>query len=142
MPPVTMSRPPFISVSARTRGVRDHRGGVVGELGPQRLAEGDRLGGDHVHQRAALQAGEDRRVDLLGDRLVVGQDHAAARAAQRLVGGGGDHVGVRQRVGVLAAGDEAGEMRHVDHQVGADLVGDGAEAGEVDLARDRPSRRR
>ena len=34
-----------------------------------------------------------------------------------------------------AAGDEAGEMRHVDHQVGADLVGDLAEAAEVDDAR-------
>ena len=27
-----------------------------------------------------------------------------------------------------AAGDEAGEMRHVDHEIGADLVGDLAEA--------------
>ena len=109
---------------------------VVGELRAQRLAEGDRLGGDHVHQRAALQAGEDRRVDLLRDRLVVGQDHAAARAAQRLVRGRGDDVGVRSGFGCCAAGDQAGEMRHVDHQVGADLVGDLAEAGEVDLARD------
>jgi hypothetical protein len=48
--------------------------------GWQRLAESDRLGGDDVHQRPALQAREDRRVDLLGDRLVIGQDHAAARA--------------------------------------------------------------
>ena len=34
-----------------------------------------------------------------------------------------------------AAGDEAGEMRHVDHQIGADLVGDLAEAAEIDDAR-------
>jgi hypothetical protein len=27
-----------------------------------------------------------------------------------------------------AAGDQPGEMRHVDHQIGADLVGDLAEA--------------
>ena len=37
------------------------------ELGRERLLERDRLGGDHVHQRAALDAGEDRAVDLLGD---------------------------------------------------------------------------
>ena len=36
---------------------------------------------------------------------------------------------------MLAAGDETGEVRHVDHQVGADLVGDGAEVGELELAR-------
>ena len=32
-------------------------------------------------------------------------------------------------------GDQAGEMRHVDHQIGADAVGDLAEAREVDDAR-------
>ena len=31
-----------------------------------------------------------------------------------------------------AARDQAGEMRHVDHQIGADRVGDLAEAGEVE----------
>src|SRR3546814_4819043 len=34
-----------------------------------------------------------------------------------------------------AAGDEAREMRHVDHQQRADIVGDGAEAREVEGAR-------
>mgnify|MGYP001435665507 CR=1 FL=1 len=42
-------------------------------------------------------------------------------------------MGVRHRVRVEAGGDQAGIVRHVDHQVRADLVGDGAEAGEVDL---------
>lgn len=36
-----------------------------------------------------------------------------------------------------AAGDETGEVRHVDHEVSADLVCDGAHAGEVELARIR-----
>ena len=34
-----------------------------------------------------------------------------------------------------AAGHEPGEMRHVDHQIGADPIGDRAEAGEIDNAR-------
>ena len=34
-----------------------------------------------------------------------------------------------------AAGHEAGEMRHIDHEIGADLVGDLAEAAEIDDAR-------
>ena len=65
---------------------------------------------------------------FLASLLVVGQDHAAARAAQRLVRRGGHDMGVRERDGMRAAGDQPGEMRHVDHQIGADLVGDLAEA--------------
>ena len=34
-----------------------------------------------------------------------------------------------------AAGDQAGEMRHVDHQDGADRVGNLAEAAEIKDAR-------
>ena len=34
-----------------------------------------------------------------------------------------------------ARGNEPGEMRHVDHQIGADGIGDGAETREIDDAR-------
>jgi hypothetical protein len=40
-----------------------------------------------------------------------------------------------------AAGDEAGEMRHVDHQIGADGVGDLAEAAKSRRANRRCRRR-
>ena len=104
------------------------------ELGRQRFLEGDGLGGDHVHQRAALQAGEDGAVDRL---LVLGlhQDEAAARAAQALVGGGGDDVGMRHRVRVDAGGDQAGVVGHVDHEDRADVLRDLGEALEVDAQR-------
>ena len=105
------------------------------EVGPQRLAERDRLRGDDMHQRPALQAGEDRRVDLLRDLLVVGEDQAAARTAQRLVRGRRDDMRMRDRRRMHAAGDEPGEMRHVDHQIGADRIGDLAEALEIPDAR-------
>jgi hypothetical protein len=88
-----------------------------------------------MHQRAALEAGEHRRVDLLGDRLVIGEDHAAARAAQCLVRGGGDDMGVRQGAGMHAGRDQPGEMRHVHHEDRADTVGDLAKTGEIDDAR-------
>ena len=42
---------------------------------------------------------------------------------------------VRDWRGMHAAGDEAGEVRHVDHEIGADAVGDLAEALEVPEAR-------
>ena len=44
-------------------------------------------------------------------------------------------MGVRQRARMKPRGDQAGEMRHVDHEIGADAVGDLAEAREVDDAR-------
>ncbi len=34
-----------------------------------------------------------------------------------------------------STGDQAGEVGHIDHQEGSDLVGDGAHAGEVEDAR-------
>ena len=55
--------------------------------------------------------------------------------AQRLVGGGGDDMGVAERGRVLARRDQPGEMRHVDEQHRADLVADRAEAGEIEVAR-------
>ena len=135
MPPETISKPARFQRLGQRLGVLDDVFGVDLERRPQRLAERDRLGGDHMHQRAALQAREHRRVDLLGELLVVGEDHAAARPAQRLVRGRGDDMRVRERARMRAAGDESGEMRHVDHQIGADLVGDLAEALEIDDAR-------
>ena len=95
--------------------------------------EGHRLGGDDVLQRAALLAREDRRVHLLRV-LLLAEDDPRARATEGLVDRGGDHVGVRHRRRVEVRGDQAREVRHVDHEQRADLVGDLAEAGEVELA--------
>ncbi len=81
----------------------------------------------------ALGNWQTRGVELLLDLLVgARQDQAAARAAQGLVGGGGDHVGEGDRVRVEAGGDQPGDVGHVDEQQRADLVGDGAEAREVE----------
>jgi hypothetical protein len=88
VPPETMSRPCFDERVGQNLGVLHDLGGVVLELRLQRFTEGHGLGGDHMHQRAALEAREDGRVELLGQVLVVGEDHAATRTAQRLVGGG------------------------------------------------------
>src|SRR5690606_4270985 len=73
---------------------------------------------------AALDAGEDGGVDLPGDLLVVGQDHAVAPAAQGLVGGGGGDMGMREGRGAKPRHDQPGEMCHAQEQRGADAVGD------------------
>ena len=101
------------------------------------LSERHGLAGDDVHERAALRAGEHGLVDALGDVLVIGQDEAAARAAQGLVAGGRHHVGMRNGAGMRACGHEAGDVGHVHHEVRIHLARDGGHALEVDDARIR-----
>ena len=101
MPPLTTPTPAARQSSAQ-QPVGEDPGAGEGALLP--LAEGrlgcelerHGLGRDDVLQRAALLAGEHRGVELLG-QLGGGQDDAAAGAAERLVRGGGDDVGVRHR---------------------------------------------
>ena len=116
-------------------GIYDHCFGVGFEARLERFAERNGLGRDDVHQRPALESGENRRVDLLGDRFVIGQHHTAARTAQRLVGGGSDDVGMTKRGRILACPDEPGKVRHINHEGGTHLIGNGAKLGEVDVAR-------
>ena len=131
MPPETISRP-FGAQALRQRlGVLDHVLRVDLEVRPQRFGKGDRLRRDHVHQGAALEAGENRRVEFLGERLVIAEDQAAARTAQRFVRGGGRDMRMRHGRSMNAAGHKPCEMRHVDQQIGADAVGDLAKALEI-----------
>ena len=94
VPPETMDKPPSDSRRHRRLRILDDGASVGAERRLQRLAQRHRLGSHHMHERSALLAGEDGRVDLAGDVVVVGQDQAAARAAQGLVRGGRGHVGV------------------------------------------------
>ena len=52
--------------------------------------------------------------------LFLAHDDAAARTAQTFVRGGGDKLRVRDRARMLAAGDQTGNVRHVDKQKRAD----------------------
>jgi hypothetical protein len=61
------------------------------------------------------------------------EDHPGARPPQALVRRGGDDVGVVKGGRQLLGGDEARDVRHVDEEVRAHLVGDGAEALVVPL---------
>ena len=115
--------------------IADHLGLIDLEIRTQRLAKSHGLGRDHMHQRAALDAGEDRRIDLLRNRLVIGQNHAAARTAQGLVSGRGRHMGMREGRRIEARRDESRKMRHIHQQIGPDLVGNGPHAREVEDAR-------
>ena len=54
------------------------------------------------------------------------------RAAQRLVRGRRHHVRVRHRIRIHAGGDQARDVRHVDHEPGAHRIGNLAHARPVD----------
>lgn len=122
MPPPTRSKPCFCS------GIREHaRVGddallVRLEFRLECLTEADRLCGDDMLERAALCAGEDGLVKLLCQFLIVRQDDAAARTAQRLVRGGGDDIRVGNRTLVQTGSHQTGNVRHVNEQIRADLV--------------------
>ena len=94
----------------------------------------DGFGRDDVHQRPALHAGKNNFVD---GRRVFGfrQNQSGARAAQRLVRGRGDDLRVRHRRRMRAAGNQSGEVRHIDQVDRANFVGDLPHAREVDDAR-------
>ena len=95
-----------------------------------------------------LVSGENGKVDLvlqvvhdvlplLVDALLslAVEDHGAARAAQRLVRRGGDHVAVLEGAGDLLGANQAGDVGHVGEQVGADTVRNVLELLVVDEAR-------
>ncbi len=112
---------------------------IAFEFRPLRLTKGYSLGRNHMHQRTALNAGEDGRVELLGQCLVIGQDHPAAWAAQSLVRGGRGRMGMGERAGIFTSCDQACEMRHIDEQIGPHAVRNLSEPRKVDLARNRGS---
>src|SRR5690606_39098718 len=88
-------------------------------VGVGRFLEAHCLGGNRVHQRAALAAREHGGIQFLFNLFVaLGEDQATARTTQGLVGSGGHHVGKRHRVRVDTGGNQASDVRHVDHQVG------------------------
>src|SRR5699024_8122726 len=121
---------PFEEDGGHGAGVVDGLVLLGGEGGLGRFGQGHGLGGDDVHQRAALHAGKYSGVQLFVQlRLAAGQDQAAARAAQGLVGGGGDHMGVGQWTRVGPGGHQAGDVRHVHEQPRADTVGNLAKTG-------------
>jgi hypothetical protein len=109
--------------------------------------QADGLARDHVHQRPTLDAGEHGLVDLRRERrldgreiglvharreLLAAEDQAAATAAERLVRGRRDDVGMWERARMDTRRDQPGDVGHVDEEQRPDRVGDLGHAREVD----------
>ncbi len=109
-------------------------GGCVGYEHSLVLAELVRqglLGGDDVHQRAALDPGKQRSIDTLG-KFLLAHDQPTARPTQGLVRGGSDELAVRNGGRVESGYHQSGDMCDIRHQQGSRLVGDLAKALEVE----------
>ena len=140
--------PPENSVKSALGQPLRERGGialdlllVVGKARRQRFVQGDSLRRDHMHQRPALRAGEDRRVNRFGIRLVT-HDQSAARAAQGLVRRRGDNMRMTDRRRVLPSGNQPGDMGDIGQKQRAHFVRDGPQAREINDARVRRRARR
>src|ERR1700724_115853 len=86
-----------------------------------------------MHQRATLKARKYRRIDFLGNRIVVGENESAARPAKSLVGRRGDNMGMRKWRRMHAARDKAREMRHVDEKISANRIRDRPEPRKIPI---------
>mmetsp|Transcript_1799 Transcript_1799/g.6402 ORF Transcript_1799/g.6402 Transcript_1799/m.6402 type:complete len:488 (-) Transcript_1799:88-1551(-) len=136
-------------VLAKSCRVLAHLLGVRRKRRGSHLLERNRKSGDLMVVRATLQRREHSLIDallvvvhlalrlaLLGRAWAPAEEnHARARSAQGLVGGGGDHVAVLERLLLLARGYQSANVRHVHQKVRADLVRDGPEAGVVPVTR-------
>src|SRR4029077_19121685 len=86
------------------------------------------------NQWPALHAGEYDFINRSSEFLVA-QNHAGPRSPERLVRGGGNNLGMRNRRRMYAARDQASEVRHVHQVESTDLVGDLPHAREINNAR-------
>ncbi len=123
VPPLTSRTPPLISESGQRLRVINNPLGVFFEFRLQCFAKANCLAGDDVHQRPALNAGKYVAVQIFG---VIGATHrqTGTRAAQRFVRCRGHKIGDGHRVIVQPCCDQAGIVRHIDKQLGANFTSD------------------
>ncbi len=115
-------------------GVGHHLLLIVAEFRGGRLFESHRLGGDDMHERSALQTGENGRVDGF---LVFGlhQNDAAAWATQSFMRRRGNDIGVWYRIRVTTGGNQTRVMRHIDPKNSTNFLGHLGKTLKVDAQR-------
>ncbi len=133
MPPDTRRKPSAPSAAASACGVGDDLRGVLRERGCAASRNATALPAMTCSSGPPCRPGK-IALSMAAPYSSRDEDAAAAGTAQGLVRGEGDDVGVGHRVGVRAAGDEAGDVRGVEHEQRADLVGDRAERLGIDDA--------
>ena len=80
------------------------------------------LCGNYVHKRTALQSGEYSLVDRLC-KLFLAENESASRSAESLMCRRRYYIGIGDGVHVQTSRNETCNMRHIDHEVCADFLG-------------------
>lgn len=137
--------PKFLQLFLNSLGVLEDLLLVLLELGGIDLLEGNGQGGDGVVVGATLMAGEDGEVDwvleVIHDLLTVlvgasnalaEEDHGSSGSTERLVGSGGNNIGVFKWRWNDTGSNEAGNVSHVDNEIGTNGVGNLPHSGIVD----------
>ena len=101
----------------------------------KRLAKGNRLRCNDMHEWTALNSGEYCLVKLLAKFFITAENHAAARAAKGLVCRRRHNIGIRNGARMLACCNQTSDMSNVHHEVCADLLCNLAKAREIDDTR-------
>ena len=103
------------------------------EIIAERLLEADCLRRDDVHQRAALNAGENCLVEIvLFIYRVAGKNHSSTGTAQRLVGRRGRNVRIGDGARMKTCCHKSRNVRHIYHQNSAHLISHLTELLEID----------
>ena len=108
--------------------------GIATEFRAQCLTKSSRLASDGMHQWPALQTRKDSRINLFAQRLIIRQDDAATTCAQCLVRCRCYDMRMRNRIGMQTSSHQTGDMRHINHQIGTDLVSHLAESCKIKRA--------
>ena len=112
----------FLESLTKRLGIFNNAALIVGKFRFKCFAEAYRLCRYYMFQRAALSSGENRFVDLLRI-FFLAENKAAAGASEGFVGGACNHIGIGNRRHMQPCGDKSRNMRHINHKVSADLVG-------------------
>ena len=92
------------------------------------------FGGDHMHERPALDAGKGLRIDFFSV-FFFAQNEPATRTAQGLVRGRCHKIGMFDGAGVQASRHESGDVRNIGQQICAHFTGDLTHPCKIDDAR-------
>src|SRR5204863_5367564 len=120
----------FGQAGSKRFGIQDNLPLIFAELRLERFMKANGFRCDHVHERAALHARENGRIDLLGEFLFA-HDDTATRPTQTLMRGGRDKLRVRYRTGMLTACYKTCDMSHVDEQDCANRIRDLTESRKI-----------
>ena len=108
---------------------------ILSEVRLQSFAEGNSLSSNNVHQRAALQAGENRFIDFLCVFLIVGQNQTAARPTQGFMRSGSYNVSIGNRGRMQTCCNQTSNMCHINEQQSAVLMSNISNAFKINDTR-------